>query len=230
MFGVVVGAFRPRHRQLAAAVVAAGLGLGGCSGSSSTPNPFQTPLSTAQLSSLFSRTPEASNASASAAQQLDFECPGVGIRQGASTLAVSTNPADPSALNMRYQVGIGQTARECKLTGNTVTIRVGVQGRVVLGPAGGPGQIDVPLRFAVVHEGVEPRAIVSRLQRVSVTVPGGDPNVLFTHIEEDLSFPMPRGGDIDNYVVYVGFDAIAARDWEKKRPAPKPAAKPRRPA
>jgi hypothetical protein len=179
---------------------------------------------------LLSRT-TAGDASASAAtQQLDFECPGVGVRQGASTLAVSANPAEPSALNMRYQVGIAQTARECKLNGNTVTIRVGVQGRVVLGPAGGPGQIDVPLRFAVVHEGVEPKAIVSRLQRVNVAIPGGDPNVLFTHIEEDLSFPMPRGGDIDNYVVYVGFDTMAAREWEKKRPAPKPAAKPRRPA
>ena len=41
--------------------------------------------------------------------------------------------------------------------GNIVTIKVGVQGRVILGPAGrGPATIDVPVRFAVVREGVEP--------------------------------------------------------------------------
>ena len=34
--------------------------------------------------------------------------------------------------------------------------------------------------------------------------------MLFTHIEEDVSFPNPPGSDLDAYVVYVGFDPDSA--------------------
>ena len=97
--------------------------------------------------------------------------------------------------------------------------RVGIQGRIILGPAGGPGQIDLPIRLAVVHEGPEPKTIFTKLNRVPVTVPDGDSNVQFTSIEEDLTFPMPRtAGLIDEYVVYIGFDPQGFREPPKKRP------------
>jgi hypothetical protein len=178
------------------------------------------------MSSLLGRssTPAAdASASAAPAAPVDFECPAINIRQGASTLAISNNSADSSALNMRYQIGIGQTARECKLVGGTVTMKVGMQGRVVVGPAGGAGQIDVPIRYAVVQEGVSPKTIASKLDRVNVQVPAGDGNVLFTHVEEDLSFPMPRGDGIDSYVVYIGFDPVGAKDVDRKRAPSRPA-------
>ena len=34
--------------------------------------------------------------------------------------------------------------------------------------------------------------------------------MLFSHVTEGLEFPMPRGGDIDYYVVYIGFDPAGA--------------------
>ncbi len=80
-------------------------------------------------------------------------------------------------MNLRYQAGLGQTARECKLNGQTLTMRVGIQGRIILGPAGGAGQIDLPIRLAVVHEGPEPKTITTKLNRVPVTIPEGDSNV-----------------------------------------------------
>ncbi len=156
----------------------------------------------------------------------DITCPDVGVRAGASTLSVSSNVSDDAAMNLRYQVGIGQTARECKLVGNTVTMRVGVQGRVILGPAGGPGQIDVPVRLAVVHEGPNPKTILTKLNRVSVTVPEGGGNVQFTMVEDEVSFPMPRGGAIDEYIVYVGFDAMGMREPPKSRQQQRPPKRP----
>jgi hypothetical protein len=168
------------------------------------------------------------DASATALQPADFECPSIAIRQGASTLSLSANPAEPTALNVRYQVGFAETARECRVApGNMVSMRVGVQGRVILGPAGTPGQIDVPVRVAIVHEGVSPKTIVTKLNRVAVTIPPDSTNVLFTHIEEDLTFPMPRGADIDSYIVYIGFDPAGAQDMDRRKPPPKPA-RPRR--
>ena len=37
-------------------------------------------------------------------------------------------------------------------------------------PMGGPGQVDVPLRYAVVREGPQPRTIVTKFKRIPVVV------------------------------------------------------------
>lgn len=157
-----------------------------------------------------------------------FECPDVTVRQGASTLTSSANPAEPTAMNLRYQVTIGTTARECRLEGNMVSIKVGMEGRVILGPQGSAGPVDVPIRFAVVEEGIDPKTIVTKLDRVAVTVPPNDSNVLFRHVTDGLVFPMPRGGAIDSYVVYIGFDPLSVQEQERKRPAPKVKPKPKK--
>jgi len=142
---------------------------------------------------------------------VNFSCPPVRVRMGAATLRVAANSGDPSPANLRYQVSIDETARQCSRVGSNVVMRMGVQGRVIVGPQGGPGRIDVPLRVAVVHEGVNPRPIVSELYRLHVSVPQGQTNQTFTHIENNLTFPMPPGAEIDSYVVYVGFDQLAGR-------------------
>jgi hypothetical protein len=98
---------------------------------------------------------------------------------------------------------------------------------VILGPQGTPGVVDVPVRYAVVQEGVDPKTIVTKLDRVPVTVPPDDTNVLFSHITEGLDFPLPRGNAIDSYVIYIGFDPIGAQQMDRRKPPPK-AAKHRR--
>jgi hypothetical protein len=209
-----------RYCGAIAGVAALAAALGGCSAPS--------------VSSWFgSKPPPAaadSNASAVFVPPTNFECPPVVIRQGAGTLSLSADPAAASALNLRYQLGFGDTARECRVVGPMLTMRVGVRGRVIVGPAGGPGQLDVPLRFAVVQEGVEPKVITSKFQRVAVSIPANDPNVTFSHVEDDITFPFPRGGAIDSYVLYVGFDAAEAEEIDKsrKKPARKPPPRPRR--
>ena len=134
----------------------------------------------------------------------------------------------PSALDLRYQGSILRTARECHVTAGVMSMKVGVEGRVITGPAGGPGNVDVPLRIAVVHEGIEPKPITSKLIIIPVTVTSDIDRVLFTHVEQDVTFPMPvPAGDIDAYVVYVGFDAQAAQEKKKPPLKRKPAGKPR---
>ncbi len=211
MRGVGMRQVSTGYRVPAAVVVALGAVLAGCSSSM-----FTTPAST--LTSFFASASTTATGTNAAGVAADFECPSIGIRAGASTLSVKANPSEESAMNLRYQVGIGQTARECKLNGQTLTMRVGIQGRIILGPAGEAGQIELPLRLAVVHEGPEPKTIFTKLNRVPVTIPPGDSNIQFTTIEEDLSFPMPRGGVIDEYIVYVGFDPQGFREPPKKRP------------
>src|SRR5438477_196396 len=78
-----------------------------------------------------------------------------------------------------------------------MTMKVGVQGRVILGPAGAPGVIEVPVRLALVQEGVEPKTIWTKGYRVAVNVPPGQSNVPFVHIEEDITFPLPKPAELD---------------------------------
>ncbi len=82
---------------------------------------------------------------------------------------------------------------------------------------GGPGQVDVPLRYAVVREGPQPKTVVTKFKRISVAVPPAQTHVQFVDIEEGLTFPLPSRSEIDAYVVYVGFDEIGDKN-EKKPP------------
>src|SRR5690242_13568608 len=204
MFGVGVSGSRGSRRSRMAAFVLLCPLLAACSSS----------LSSSSFSSLFgSKAATTTNASATAGETppLDFECPDVQIRSGAATLTSSANPAEPTALNMRYQVTIGTTARECRMgPNNMVQVKVGMQGRVILGPEGGnQSTINVPLRFAVVRETVDTKVITTQLDRVTVTIPPNDSNVLFSHVSEGMEFALPKGGDIDYYLIYIGFDPAA---------------------
>ena len=70
-------------------------------------------------------------------------------------------------MDLRYQVTIVRTARECHVNSGIMTMKVGVEGRVITGPAGGPGTVDVPLRLAVVQEGVNPKTIHVQIRQCS---------------------------------------------------------------
>jgi len=153
----------------------------------------------------------------------DIDCPTVEIRQGAATYSQSGPDNGSTALSLRYQANFLRGARECALRAGTVNMKVGVEGRVILGPAGSPGTLTLPVRLALVREGVEPKTIWTKFYMVPVMISPGQPNVLFTHVEEDMSFPKPPGDDLDKYVVYAGFDPDSAEAEKKKpaRPAPK---------
>jgi hypothetical protein len=200
-----------------AALLAAAAVLAGCSSTSSGGSSEGTTF-TSRISSFFSSSrqplPQAAPGTASAS---DYECPGVDVRRGAGVLNVAAKSGDATAGDLRYQLSIRQTARECLVQAGTMIIRVGVQGRIILGPYGGPGPVDIPLRYAVVREGPEPRPITTKFKRLSTTVPPGESNLEFTDIEDNLAFPIPSEIELSAYVVYVGFDEIG--DRTEKKPA-----------
>lgn len=181
-----------------------------------------SPSTMSQLRDIILRKPPESSPAekqAAVANIAESICPPVDVRAGASTLTVP--PGSSDALALRYQGSIGELARECNVSGGVMRMKVGIEGRVLVGPAGGPGQLDVPLRYAVVKEGPEPKTVVSKFSKIQIAIPEGRPNVLFTHVDSDIAFPMPPGLDIEAYVVYVGFDPVG----DKQQPAKKPPAR-----
>jgi hypothetical protein len=164
--------------------------------------------------------------------QPDIDCPLIDIREGASTLTIPPPPPDGSneAMSLRYQGIFVRAARDCKAAGNQLVMRVGVEGRVIVGPAGGPGEVDVPLRIAIVDSPAgNPQTVLTKLIRIPVTLGPSDGSMTFTHVEDGLAFPMPTSAEIDNYIVYIGFDQIGAEqeDKAKMKPVPKHKAKPK---
>jgi hypothetical protein len=210
----------------AAPLLAAGVLLAGCSSGSDSPSVL--PSLTGGFPAFFASSKPPPAAPGEPQPSPVENCPIVEIRPGASTLPVTAPKAEPAApQELRYQLTFTQTARQCSIVGTAMRMRVGVQGRVVAGPAGGvPAQVEVPLRYAVVKEGVEPKTITTKFRRFPVAVAPGATNVLFTDIEEDLSFPIPPLADIDAYVVYIGFDDLGDRG-ERRPPAKKSAPRPK---
>jgi hypothetical protein len=194
--------------------------LSGCSSASSVlgPSDSSSPSWGSKLSSFFSgSTPGVTQPASPTPSALEVECPGVDIRNGASTLNIAVKSDRATAGDLKYQVSFGQTARECRVQDGNMLIKVGIEGRVILGPFGAPGSVDIPLRYAVVREGPEPKTIVTRFKRTGATIAPGQTHVQFVDIEEGLTFPLPPAAELSAYVVYVGFDEIG--DKNEKKPA-----------
>jgi hypothetical protein len=135
----------------------------GCSPGSSVIDPYETTGAISGVSQPASKPASISK----------VECPGMDIRPGASTLNIAVKPNQATAGDLRYQLSFGQTARECRVHDGIMSIKVGVQGRILPGPFGTPGAVDVPLRYAVVREGPEPKVIVTKFKRIRATLPHG---------------------------------------------------------
>ena len=138
------------------------------------------------------------------------------IRDGTATLTSTTRGrAGAGAGAIRYQGTITRTARECVLSnGTTMNIKIGIQGRIIAGPAGAPPTVEVPLRVAVVQEGVQPKTIFSRFYKTSVSMVEG--NMPFSFVAEDVSYPAPTPAAGASYIFYIGFDPQGL----SQRPAP----------
>ncbi|MFK4653319.1 hypothetical protein ABIF97_003253 [Bradyrhizobium japonicum] len=150
----------------------------------------------------------------------DVDCPQVTVRAGASTYAVGAAGKPAVGNEIRFQATITKMARECTRNGGDITARIGIQGRVIAGPAGAPATVEVPLRIAVVQGGVGEKVIASKAYRTTVEMSEGG-SVPFTFIAEDLAYPVPSAKIADSYIFYVGFDPQALSPEPKARPKKK---------
>jgi hypothetical protein len=150
----------------------------------------------------------------------DLTCPPVSIRAGASTYAVGSPGKQAVGNDLRFQATITKTARECSVNGGQITARIGIQGRLIAGPAGAPPQVQVPMRVAVVQAGVNEKTIATKAYQTTVNMAeaGSEP---FTLVIEDLVYPVPPGATGDAYVFYIGFDPQALKPERPPPRAPK---------
>lgn len=129
-------------------------------------------------------------------------CPPVQIRVGTESLTVYDKGHEGEATSVRYQAAIGKTARECHTVAGTLSIKLGISGRVVGGPKGAPGPLTLPIRIAVVKQFQAP--LSSQLVTVPVTLDPPDLASDFAQVVDQISVPV--GPDDRDLLIYVGFD------------------------
>ena len=207
------GAGMTGHKRTVLAFAAVAALLTGCGGTTIN-NPFSTapppveelPTISDRFDQLFGRGP--GKVTETAADGTELDCPLVKIRAGASTYGVAPPGKQPVASELNFQATITRTARDCRrTTGNQIAARIGVQGRVIVGPAGAPATVEVPVRVAVVQTGVQERVLTTKVYRTTVAMNGE--GGAFSVVGEDLLYNMPANLTSDSYVFYVGFDPQA---------------------
>lgn len=142
------------------------------------------------------------------------DCPEILVDAGAASLR-----APPGSENtaVRYQLSLGDMARECAMQGDEIAIKVGVEGAAVLGPAGSPGAYAGSLRIAVRRQKDE-AIINSKTYRVSATIASGATRGEFRVIADPLLVPYLGPQAADDYEILVGFEGGVA---DKSAAAPK---------
>lgn len=139
------------------------------------------------------------------------DCPGVFIENDAAMLR---SPADADSANVRYQLSIISTARECVVEGDRLTIKIGVEGGAVLGPQGAPGSYGANLQV-IVRNVKDESVAFSKNYRVTATIPGGASRADFRLLADPVNVPVVSARAQDDYEILVGFTQGAAENIEK---------------
>ncbi|MGO4704718.1 hypothetical protein AB4072_02935 [Microvirga sp. 2MCAF38] len=136
----------------------------------------------------------------------DVFCPSIDVFEGGAAMQAYSGGRVGDAAGLRSQISLGQMARECvgRQDGSTV-VKVGVQGRVLLGAGGGSGgRFDVPVRV-VVRSG--DTVFSNRVVRGSASIPAGDTQGQFTVIDEGI---VVSSASVNDFVIEVGLGSAAA--------------------
>ena len=131
--------------------------------------------------------------------QRDLNCPSVVVQEGGAAYRIGR----PGSGEVAHQASLVETARECRFSGNSMTLKVGLQGRVLIGAAGKPGTFAVPIRVFVKRGDT---VVASRVARLSVTIPANDTSAGFVHIEDNITLPVSANDPAEEYDLFVGFD------------------------
>jgi hypothetical protein len=144
--------------------------------------------------------PNAKSSLANVRNELTDYCPAVRIRAGTESLRFFKGKDKSKSDNLRYQATLTRVARECAYVGQNLEIKVGALGRVITGPAGGPGTIKMPIRVAVQQGGCSRHF---ELHQTQATIGSGTANSSFEFVDEKIVIPAPTS---TNVRVFLGFD------------------------
>jgi hypothetical protein len=152
----------------------------------------------------FAATSEPASAQAAVtgggAPPTEVDCPLIEVQDGTAAVRVGGQTND----SVRYQFDIANTARECHVQGNQFSVKVGVAGHLLIGPAGTPGAYSTQLRV-VVRRDSDQKPEVSKAYKIDADSAGGS-QAPFQFVSEPIMVPLTRKEADQDYTILVGFD------------------------
>lgn len=140
-------------------------------------------------------------AAQSALPAIATECPPIRVRNGGEAYFSYKGKKTGDPRTLKYQAVIDGQSRNCVVSNGLITVKMGVVGRVLLGPSGNnQEQVNLPLRFAVERDSL---AIYSQKYDIPVALTDQEQTKDFVQVVENVAIPYIGGEEI---VIWVGFD------------------------
>lgn len=140
------------------------------------------------------------SAAATTPAVIQAACPPVTLREGTASYRTYAKGGKDDPTKVVYQASLADTTRQCVQSEDSLTVTVVAQGRIVAGPAGGPGKVTMPIRVAATDG---EKTLYSELTQYPVEVPPGSTNTQFVFTKTDVTVPAGAGADAK---IYIGFD------------------------
>lgn len=144
---------------------------------------------------------EITTASVTALPAIATECPPIRIRKENAAMFYYGNGRAGNPQDLQYQAVIDNQSRNCVVSNGLITVRMGVVGRLLIGPKGNQQSVNLPVRFTVERNDV---AMFSEKYEVPVAVNASTQSAEFVKVVENVAIPYVGG---ENIVIWVGFDS-----------------------
>lgn len=145
----------------------------------------------------------------------DVYCPNVFVPDGGAAIQAFAGAAGDNT-RLRHQIVFSRLSRECRARGDgSVSVRVGVELRAMLGPTGAPGRFEAPVTVSITYN---EKPVMTRTHRVAISIPAGTAQGEASVIENDLVVPADKAWGYD---IEVSLGTQKAKPVARRR---KPAA------
>lgn len=194
---------KPRLAKLVLALsltaILSGCGVGNLMGGGAT-----TQSNATQLAATTASQADITLAQSSALPAIATECPQIKIKEGTETLFAYENNRIGDPRSLQFQAVIDGQSRNCVVSNGLITVKMGVVGRLLLGPKPATNSLNLPLRFVVERDSVP---VFNQVYNVPVSVTPPSQSEEFVKVVENVAIPYLGG---ESVVIWVGFDPLSS--------------------
>ena len=130
-------------------------------------------------------------------------CPPASLRENDANIRNYERGGEGDAARVVYQASVADISRSCRYDGQTVTVTVGLAGRVVPGPRGQAGPVTLPIRVVAMHGS---NVVYSQTHQYQVEVADTAGATQFVFTDPNVSFVVPPDRGVR---ILAGFDQPA---------------------
>lgn len=153
-----------------------------------------------QLADTSATAAQISQVQSTALPVIATQCPPIKVRLGGEAIFSYLPNRTGDARALKYQAVIDGQSRNCVVSNGLITVKMGVVGRLILGPSSSQNEANLPVRFVVERDNI---AVFSQLYDIPLSVTPPDRSEEFVKVVENVAIPYLGG---ENIVIWVGFD------------------------